>query len=107
MRKSLSHEQNRAVALAAAFAGIQDIDGSGSAGSTKDRAAAKLSKERSDRLRNKIRTVARMARMFKTLREENETIIRLKGVCPANKLAPGLLLKGKNALDEELVRFTK
>jgi len=105
-RKSLSSDQNRVVALAAALAGIQDVDESKESGSAKDRAAAKLSKERSDRLRSKIRTVARMQRMFKTLREENETIIRLKGVCPAHKLAPGLLLKGKNAINDELVRFT-
>merc|ERR1712060_562090 len=45
-----------------------------------------------DKMRKKVRTIARMARMFKTLRQENETVIRLKGVCPGHKLAPGLLL---------------
>ena len=61
--------------------------------------------ERNDRLRKKVRTIARMARMFKTLRQENESVIRLKGVCPGHRLPPGLLLAGKSGLDTELERF--
>jgi len=52
-----------------------------------------------------VRTIARMARMFKTLRQENESVIRLKGVCPGHRLPPGLLLTGKAGLDTELDRF--
>jgi len=89
-RKSLSNEQNKALTLAAALSGITDLDLSSGSKSSKA-----ISKEKGDRLRSKIRTVGRMCRMFKTLREENEAIIRLKGVCPAHKLAPGLLLQGK------------
>ena len=44
--------------------------------------------------------------MFKTLRQENETVVRLKGVCPGHKLAPGLLLAGKERLTSELEMFT-
>merc|ERR1719262_115387 len=58
-----------------------------------------------DRMRKKVRTIARMARMFKTLRQENETIVRLKGVCPGHKLAPGMLLAGKERLTSELEHF--
>lgn len=36
-----------------------------------------------------VRTIARMARMFKTLRQENETVLRLKGVCPGHRLQAG------------------
>jgi len=36
-----------------------------------------------------------MARMFKTMRQENETVIRLGGICPGDKLNAGLLLAGK------------
>ena len=43
-----------------------------------------------------------MARMFKTLLQENETVIRLKGVCPGHRLAPGLLLAGKDRMRSEL-----
>jgi len=61
--------------------------------------------EARDRMRKKVRTIARMARMFKTLRQENETIVRLKGVCPGHKLAPGMLLAGKERLTSELEHF--
>merc|ERR1712224_1186221 len=64
-----------------------------------------MSSARKDHLRKKVKTVARMARMFKTLRQENETVIRLKGICPGHKLSPGLLLAGKEAMDGELGQF--
>merc|ERR1711959_60631 len=101
-RKSLTQDQNEAVELAARLAKHihegKEEGGDSSGG-------GKLSKAKGDRLRKKIRTVARMARVFKTLRQENETVIRLKGVCPGHKLAPGLLLSGKEALNSELDRF--
>merc|ERR1719201_2891158 len=59
-----------------------------------------------DRIKKKVRSIARMARMFKTLRQENETVIRLKGVCPGHKLSPGLLLAGKDKLESELDMFS-
>lgn len=49
-------------------------------------------------LKNKIRTVSRMMRMFTTLRQEHETIMMLKGMCPDNKIPRGLLLEGRGAL---------
>ena len=39
-----------------------------------------------------------MMKMQKTLREENELIVKLKGFCPDNKIPRGLILEGKNAL---------
>merc|ERR1711972_1131987 len=57
------------------------------------------------RIKKKVRSIARMARMFKTLRQENETVIRLKGVCPGHKLSPGLLLAGKEKMNSELEVF--
>lgn len=44
-----------------------------------------------------------MMKMFKTLREENESIVQLKGICPDGKVPMGLLLEGKRALESELV----
>ena len=42
--------------------------------------------------------ITTMMKMQKTLREENEVIIKLKGFCPGNKIPKGLLLEGPGAL---------
>lgn len=42
-------------------------------------------------------------KMFKTLREENESVVALKGMCPDGKVPMGLLLEGKKALETELI----
>lgn len=47
--------------------------------------------------------MSRMMKMFKTLREENESIVQLKGICPDGKVPKGLLLEGKKALESELL----
>lgn len=44
-----------------------------------------------------------MMKMFKTLREENESVVQLKGICPDGKVPKGLLLEGKRAIENELV----
>jgi len=104
MRASLSKDQNDAVLLATRLAQACGVPDGGGADIPDDK-KAEARKERRAKLRKKVRTVARLARMFKTLRQENETVIRLKGVCPGHKLAPGLLLSGKEALSTELQRF--
>merc|ERR1711904_408889 len=103
-RNSMSKDENDAVELAAKLA--QHISNNAGEGGQKAQTSnAGMSAARADHLRKKVKTVARMARMFKTLRQENETVIRLKGMCPGHKLAPGLLLAGKEALDGELNQF--
>jgi serine/threonine-protein phosphatase 2B catalytic subunit len=104
MRNSLSIDQNEVINLAARLAENLEKQGD-SADGDKPKASASAAAERNDRLRKKVRTIARMARMFKTLRQENESVIRLKGVCPGHRLPPGLLLAGKQGLDTELERF--
>lgn len=47
--------------------------------------------------------MSRMMKMFKTLREENESVVKLKGIYADGKLPKGLLLEGKKALESELV----
>merc|ERR1719207_165351 len=79
--------------------------GAGAGGKRNSNGNNVISAQRKDHLRKKVKTVARMARMFKTLRQENETIVRLKGVCPGHKLSPGLLLQGKDGLVDEMQRF--
>jgi serine/threonine-protein phosphatase 2B catalytic subunit len=98
-RESLSEEQNKAVDLASRLG--QHIEGGGGSGA----GGAEAEDAERDRIKKKVRSIARMARMFKTLRQENETVIRLKGVCPGHKLSPGLLLAGKDKLQSELEIF--
>ncbi len=47
--------------------------------------------------------MSRMMKMYKTLREENESIVMLKGICPDGRVPKGLLLEGKRALETELL----
>merc|ERR1719380_479820 len=101
-RNSMSKDEKDAVELAAKLAQHMESGGKRNSGSGD---GSKISAARADHLRKKVKTVARMARMFKTLRQENETVIRLKGVCPGHKLAPGLLLAGKEAMIGELDQF--
>jgi serine/threonine-protein phosphatase 2B catalytic subunit len=102
-RNSMSADEKDAVELAAKLA--QHMESGAKRNSTGGGDGHKISAARADHLRKKVKTVARMARMFKTLRQENETVIRLKGVCPGHKLAPGLLLAGKEAMVGELDQF--
>jgi serine/threonine-protein phosphatase 2B catalytic subunit len=65
----------------------------------------KVSFQDESRVKGKMTAVMHMLRIFKTLREENETVMQLKGVCPGHRLAPGLIMQGKAALTSELERF--
>lgn len=58
-------------------------------------------------MRKKVRAMSKMMRMFKTLREENESVVQLKGICADGKVPKGLLLEGKKALESELVDRSK
>lgn len=51
--------------------------------------------------------MSKMMKMFKTLREENESVMQLKGICPDGKVPKGLLLEGKRAIESELVDRSK
>jgi serine/threonine-protein phosphatase 2B catalytic subunit len=53
-------------------------------------------------IKNKVRSVARMSKMFATLREESETLLKLKNMSPDGKLPRGLLLEGKPAIKNAL-----
>lgn len=49
-------------------------------------------------IRGKIKSVAAMSKMFSTLREEQEMILKIKNISPDGKLPRGLLLEGKPAI---------
>jgi serine/threonine-protein phosphatase 2B catalytic subunit len=66
-----------------------------------------MKEARREALKNKIKTVSRMMKMFKTLRQEQETIINIKGLSSDNKIPRGLLIEGKEALVTALEQFAK
>lgn len=62
---------------------------------------------KADLLRKKVRVMSRMFRMLKTIREEKESLTRLKGLCPDNKVPRGLILSGGDAIKDALEQFSK
>lgn len=56
-------------------------------------------------MRNKVRSICRIIKLFKTLRKENEDILKLKGLCPDNKIPKGLLLEGSSAIKDAISQF--
>ena len=56
-----------------------------------------------EQIRNKVKAMSRMMKMFKTLREESENVVQLKGITSDGKVPIGLLLEGKEALQNEIL----
>ena len=56
-------------------------------------------------LKNKIKSISKMMKMFKVLREEKAIIADIKGFSSDNKIPLGLLLKGKQALETAVEGF--
>lgn len=54
----------------------------------------------------KIMSVARMHRMFRTLKDENELLIKIKGMAPDGKIPRGLLLDGRPAIRDTFKEFS-
>ena len=49
-------------------------------------------------MKGKVSSVARMNRMYTTLREESEMLLKIKNISPDGKLPRGILLEGKPAI---------
>jgi serine/threonine-protein phosphatase 2B catalytic subunit len=49
-------------------------------------------------LKNKVTSIAKMSKMFCTLREESEMLLQIKNISPDGKLPRGILMSGKPAI---------
>ena len=56
-------------------------------------------------LRMKVKFITMLMKMYRTLREESELIMKLKGFCPGNKIPRGIIIQGPKALKSALERY--
>ena len=58
-------------------------------------------------LRMKVKMITVLMKMYRTLREQRELIMKLKGFCPGNKIPRGILIQGPDALKSAYERYKK
>lgn len=58
-------------------------------------------------MKTKVMTMARMQKMFSTLKNESEMLIKIKGMSPDGKIPRGLLLEGRPAIKDSFREFSR
>jgi serine/threonine-protein phosphatase 2B catalytic subunit len=56
-------------------------------------------------MRQKVRAMGRMGKMYTVLKEEHETLLQIKNLAPDGKIPKGLLLEGRPAIKHALKSF--
>lgn len=70
-----------------------------------EKMSADAKKNAKNVIKGKIKSVAAMSRMFCTLREEQELLLKIKNISPDGKLPRGILLEGKPAIKHAAKQF--
>lgn len=70
-----------------------------------EKVGADAKKNAKNVIKGKIKSVAAMSRMFCTLREEQELLLKIKNISPDGKLPRGILLEGKPAIKHAAKQF--
>lgn len=73
----------------------------------KPAAGNKFQKINPNALKCKVNFLGKCMKMQQNLRENRELFLELKGVCPDNKIPPGLLLATKDRIVDALKQFKR
>lgn len=76
------------------------------AGAVAASTGAAITQKKGDVLRNRIKFVSTMIKFNKTLRENNEDLVKLKSVSSDNKIPRGVLDNGKDAIKDAIEIFS-
>ncbi len=56
-------------------------------------------------MKTKVHAIARMAKIYKTLRENNEMLIEIKEMSSDGKIPRGLLIQGRSAVKDTFKEY--